>query len=509
MDPSIYNSTKISFITGDIPTRDSPTTTLTSTSTKVRIAVDNNEINQQRQRRRQHHQQQGTGRSGGNSYSYNTSINNDNSKNNNQRQYNFTIAICLLLKDGEAYIQEWIDYHLFAMKFDAIYIYDDSNSGHDLDVFRSNINSDSNNHNPYKDRVHILPKPPHLKIAKQLNSYNECVWKYGKKQQQQQQHPQEEEEEQDNDNDNDKVQQKQKQKYDYFAFIDIDEFFVFPQQQQQERKYESIHDIINDYLVLPQQQQRQEGESNVGGGVGHGALVVNWMIVGSSNKTIYSPIPVLKRFQYRMKYPMPTIKSIVHSSDFIQMRSPHSVILRSNSNNDINDNDSNSHSKNNNNSSIDIYTLEYPGAVASKNNSTVKASSRYGKYIRAHIDNNINDDNNNNNNSNIPLPPLLIYHYKYLSNKEFYTKNCERGSIGRDKCVKDDNNNNNSNNNNNNNNNNNKNTKASRKQLEMKGLEKISIGDVYDNSSWVFLCENVPKYDIYNSNNNPEWYDWL
>jgi hypothetical protein len=66
----------------------------------------------------------------------------------------------------------------------------------------------------------------------------------------------------------------------------------------------------------------------------------------------------------------------------------------------------------------------------------------------------------------------LIYHYKYLSNKECCTNNCERGGIDRDKCVKDDNYNLNSNKSNNNN------TKASRKQLDMKELEDLSIGDV-------------------------------
>ena len=37
------------------------------------------------------------------------------------QQYNFTIALCMMAKDSEQYLQEWIDYHL-AMKSDAIYI---------------------------------------------------------------------------------------------------------------------------------------------------------------------------------------------------------------------------------------------------------------------------------------------------------------------------------------------------------------------------------------------------
>lgn len=41
-----------------------------------------------------------------------------------EKPYNFTVAMCLVVSDGEAYLEEWILYHLLAMEIDAIYIYD-------------------------------------------------------------------------------------------------------------------------------------------------------------------------------------------------------------------------------------------------------------------------------------------------------------------------------------------------------------------------------------------------
>jgi len=39
--------------------------------------------------------------------------------------FNFTVGICMVMKDAEAYFEEWVDYHVGVMKFDAIYIYDE------------------------------------------------------------------------------------------------------------------------------------------------------------------------------------------------------------------------------------------------------------------------------------------------------------------------------------------------------------------------------------------------
>ena len=63
---------------------------------------------------------------------------------------------------------------------------------------------------------------------------------------------------------------------DYLALIDIDEFLV------PRGGYASVHGVINDYLAPYR----------------GGSLTVNWILFGSSNKTVYAPIPVTKRFRH-------------------------------------------------------------------------------------------------------------------------------------------------------------------------------------------------------------------
>ena len=55
---------------------------------------------------------------------------------------------------------------------------------------------------------------------------------------------------------------------------------------------------------------------------------MNWMFFGSANKSMYSPVPVTKRFQYRDKVTFGVIKTIVKASDFVGVRTPHSVRVK-------------------------------------------------------------------------------------------------------------------------------------------------------------------------------------
>jgi len=68
---------------------------------------------------------------------------------------------------------------------------------------------------------------------------------------------------------------------DYLALIDIDEFLVT------RGGYASVHGVINDYIAPYR----------------GGSLTVNWILFGSSNKTVYAPIPVTvtKRFRHRVR----------------------------------------------------------------------------------------------------------------------------------------------------------------------------------------------------------------
>jgi hypothetical protein len=143
------------------------------------------------------------------------------------------------------------------------------------------------------------------------------------------------------------------------ALIDIDEFLV-PQTPQ----YTNIHGILEDYLVPY-----------------GGALVSNWMLFGSANRTVYSPVPVTKRFQYRDAEPNHVVKSIVKATDFQGNRNPHAVKLADPTN---------------------VHTTEYPGAIQPNvynESDKTKASS----FVKA---------------SGV----LLVHHYRYTSDKEHFYK---------------------------------------------------------------------------------------
>ena len=75
------------------------------------------------------------------------------------KRYNFTTAICLVVSDGEQYFQEWVDYHLLAMKFENIYVYDNS------DKFELQRWYNNTRDHPIYDRVvmHHQPGPGYLK----------------------------------------------------------------------------------------------------------------------------------------------------------------------------------------------------------------------------------------------------------------------------------------------------------------------------------------------------------
>ena len=92
-----------------------------------------------------------------------------------------------------------------------------------------------------------------------------------------------------------------KNQHEYIAVMDADEFLV-----PQSSPYQNIRDVLQDYLVPF-----------------GGALCVNWILMGSSNRSVYAPLPVTKRFQYREAAPSGNIKTIVHTADFVSMRNPH------------------------------------------------------------------------------------------------------------------------------------------------------------------------------------------
>ena len=153
--------------------------------------------------------------------------------------------------------------------------------------------------------------------------------------------------------------------HDYLALMDGDEFLV------PRGNYTTVHDVIHDYL-------EPYG----------GALTVNWMIFGSSNKTTYVPIPVTKRFQYREEVPNGVVKTIVKASDFKAVRNPHAVSL---SDGKL------------------VRTTLRNGAIQKEQ---FKEHSKTGASDNA-----------------LPSGALLLYHYRYMSEREYDEKNCRRGGL--------------------------------------------------------------------------------
>jgi len=204
-------------------------------------------------------------------------------------------------------------------------------------------------------------------------------------------------------------------KHDYFAFIDIDEFLVL----QDTKTYSDIRGVLNDYLVPF-----------------GGALTVNWMLFGSANKTIYSPLPVSKRFQYRSNTTHYVVKTIAKTSDYIHHRNPHAVTIRPKK---------------------DVHTTAYPGAIQTE------ANKPKGKGA-----------SDQNRSSNI----ILLYHYRYTSTKEYIFKRCVRDQMDRGDVWWS------------------KNGSGVRSD---KGPDHIQAfpGAVFDDIAWRFLKSRVPKYRIY------------
>lgn len=237
------------------------------------------------------------------------------------KEYPFEVAICVLMKDAENYFEEWLEYH-FAMGFDAVYIYDNSPS-----FELKNWYGNTRNHSTFgkAEVIHWLDES----VYNQNHAYADCVENFG-------------------------------HKTDYFAFIDVDEFLVI-----RSPKYNDIQSILEDYLVPY-----------------GGALTVNWMLVGSSNNSVYSPLPITKRNQYRAKEAHPVVKSFAKTSDYIEHINPHGVEVRS---------------------PATIHTTKYPGALFKPASSTFASDHER------------------------PSDILLLYHYRFGSKKEYVFKRCIRG----------------------------------------------------------------------------------
>ncbi|CAJ1937107.1 unnamed protein product [Cylindrotheca closterium] len=336
------------------------------------------------------------------------------------KSYNFTAALCVCVKDAEAYFEEFIDYHL-AMGFSNVYLYDDS-PNFELQRWYNHTRA-----HPDYSKVEVM----HLSDARKPKGSSSSS----------------KEEESNDDDDNQQSQNNQQQqemlpvdpqtdyyedcvhrfgfngpRHDYFAFIDVDEFFVLVD----ESKYRNILDLLQDYLVPF-----------------GGALTVNWMLVGSANKSVYAPLPITKRFQYRDEKAHFVIKSIVKTSDYLGHRNPHAVYVR-----DVVVNGTNT---------SNIHTTAYPGA-----------NHKYALTPRGATD------------KTCPSKVVLLYHYRYTSDKEYIFKRCTRGGTdgGHYWCSDGG--------------------QGIRQGYGPQHIQSIP-GSVFDDKAWKFLTSHVPKYQMYDS----------
>ena len=273
------------------------------------------------------------------------------------------------------------------MKFQQIFIYDNSDS-FDLKGWYEN----TRNH-PVYSMVEVIHSPGNGWVEEkqaymQRVIYRDCIERFGT--------------------------DPAGPQHDYLALIDMDEFLVL-----QDDKYQDIRGVLQDYLVPY-----------------GGALIVNWMLFGTSNHTVYAPIPVTKRFQFRDNMTHYYVKSIVKSTDWRSMRNPHAVNVRN---------------------GTFVRTTKYPGALQTNTGPTKRKFQDF----------------------DCPSNVLLLYHYRYLSAKEYIVKRCLRGDINVEHkrwCNEDE---------------------GLTLETDIPPHAKPRPGDVFDDKAWKFLIATNPRYHVF------------
>jgi hypothetical protein len=100
---------------------------------------------------------------------------------------------------------------------------------------------------------------------------------------------------------NDFVYNHTQNKHTWTGFFDVDEFLVL-------KKHNHVVTFLHEHCQ-------------------NGSVAINWFIFTMSNQTVYEPLPVTKRFQFRTEAHINT-KVIVKTQDFRGSRNPHSCSVR-------------------------------------------------------------------------------------------------------------------------------------------------------------------------------------
>lgn len=212
-------------------------------------------------------------------------------------------VICTLIKDADAYLDEWIDYH-YAIGFSMFYIYVNE------DYFYYNKRFSKKKNMDYVKLIHYPGQAKQMEIlhdcAEQLIEYNT------------------------NNNNN---TTNSNNNHTWAAFTDIDEFIVL-------NHHTHIVDMLQEYCPT-------------------GSLSLNWILMGQNDSDEYVPMPITKRCQYRQNVTHQLVKPIWKISDldiFEGITNPHYVPLkRGTYNHDTNGREF--HNGNNINGPIDIAAL--------------------------------------------------------------------------------------------------------------------------------------------------------
>jgi hypothetical protein len=190
---------------------------------------------------------------------------------------NETAAICIIAKDEEHYIDEWVDYNLLVLGFDTIYLYDNSENytlqNYTASYAEAALEPEKQPQERRRRRVVIEHYPYHWK---QRAAYKRCIEQHGSE-------------------------------HGWLALLDGDEFLVL-------KKHDHVTDMLAEHCRT-------------------GSLSINWYLFGTSNRTSYEPLPVLYRFQYRELLPTKEHKVILRCADYDSqsqgqkrgVASPHSV----------------------------------------------------------------------------------------------------------------------------------------------------------------------------------------
>ena len=175
-------------------------------------------------------------------------------------------VLCSIQAKEDAYIDEWVDYHL-GIGFEMIYIYDNSD----------NFDLRNWGNQRFLDNVRVKHFPGTrilLGTSPQCLAYIDCA------------------------------KRAEKDGATWAAFFDIDEFLLL-------KKNENINEFLVEY------------------GPSKGAIGINWLIVGTSNATKYEAKPVTLRFQHTdpQNGANVHIKTIARVKEIKKFNTPHCAIF--------------------------------------------------------------------------------------------------------------------------------------------------------------------------------------